>query len=35
MNFRLGHNFQNIEASNFKFHTQIDHIKDKHIVQEP
>ena len=34
MNFCPGHNFQSIEASNFKLHTQIDHIKDKCIVQE-
>ena len=35
MNFCQGHNFQSIEASNFKFHTQIDHITDKCIVQKP
>ena len=34
MDFCLGHNFQSIEASNFKLHTQIDHIKDKRSVQE-
>ena len=27
MNFSQGHNFQITEASNFKLHTQIDHIK--------
>ena len=35
MNFCLSHNFQSIEASNFKLHTQIDHIKEKCSVQEP
>ena len=35
MNFGLGHNFQSIQASNFKLHAQIDHIKDKYSVQEP
>ena len=34
MNFCLEHNFQSIEASNFKLHIQIDHIKDKCSVQE-
>ena len=27
MNFCPGHNLQSKEASNFKLHTQIDHIK--------
>ena len=35
MNFCLGHNFQSIEASNFRLHTQIDHIEEKYKVQEP
>ena len=35
MNVYPGHNFQSIQASNFKLHTRIDHIKDKSSVQEP
>ena len=35
MNFCPGHNFQSIEASNLKLHTQIDYFKDKGSVQEP
>ena len=30
----LGHNFKSITASNFKLHTQIDHIVEKCSVQE-
>ena len=33
MNFCLGHNFQSIEGSNFKLHTQIDHIKDSAVYK--
>ena len=32
IDFSQGHNFQSIETSNFKLHTQIDHIKDKCII---
>ena len=35
MDFCPGHNFQSIEASTFKLHIQIDHIKLKYIAQEP
>ena len=35
MSFCPGHNFQSIEASNFKLHIQINHIKEKCSVQEP
>ena len=35
LDFCPGHNFQSIEASNFKLSTQIGHIKDKYSVQEP
>ena len=31
----LGHNFKSIKASNFKLHTQIGHIVEKWLVQEP
>ena len=34
MNFCAWHDFQSIEASNLKLHTQTDHIKDKCSVQE-
>ena len=34
MNFSLGHNFQSIEASNFKLHTQTELIKEKCSVQD-
>ena len=34
MNFCPGHNFQSIEASNFKPHIRIGHIKEKCSVQE-
>ena len=33
MNFYLGHNFQSIEASNFKLHTQIDHINTSAVYK--
>ena len=33
--FCPGHNFQSIEASNFKHYIQIDHIKEKCSVLEP
>ena len=35
MDFFPGHNLKTIEASNFKLHTHIDHIKVKCSVQEP
>ena len=34
MDFCPGHNFQSIEASNFKLHPQIDRNKEKCSVQE-
>ena len=35
MNFCPEHNFQSIEANNFKLNTQVEHIKEKCSVQEP
>ena len=35
MDFCLGHNFQSIEASNFKLQTKINHITGMCNVQEP